>query len=47
MERGRDVETERQKEREGAGLGMRTVCSVRAIEDKVIQGLLSCLVGCY
>lgn len=41
---------EREKERETkkdrwAGLGMRTACSVRAIEDKVVQGLLSCLMG--
>lgn len=26
-------------------LGKRTACSVSAIEDKVIQGLLSCLIG--
>lgn len=47
MERWRDAgrkrEGARNRERERwAGLGMRTV---RAIEDKVVQGLLSCFVG--
>lgn len=36
---------EREDKGRWAELGMRTACSVSAIEDKVVQGLLSCLMG--
>lgn len=46
MERGRNVERKRKAKRGGPGLAHRQACSVRAMEDKVVQGLVSCLIGC-
>lgn len=45
-DRGKDRYVGREGERVSwTRLGKRTACSVSAIEDKVIQGLLSCLIG--
>lgn len=45
MERERDMR-ESKRVRGGLGLACGQACSVRAIENKVIQGLVSCLMGC-
>lgn len=42
---GRRTDKWRETERGGLGLACRQACSVRAIEDKVVQGLLSCLMS--